>query len=132
MLAPVVSVLLSVHNGERYLAAALDSIFRQTLDDLDARIDALAAKISEMERAHPTGIPKSMYPDYERLVAEHNDAVAEQNELLSQHRALRDDYQQRVRAHNVRVDATNATVAEGPLCVMLPTWLAPARCAGGE
>ena len=33
--APLVSVLLAVSNGERYLRAALESILRQTVSDLE-------------------------------------------------------------------------------------------------
>ena len=35
--APSVNILLSVYNGEKYLAAQLDSLFAQTYNDLCSR-----------------------------------------------------------------------------------------------
>ena len=71
-------------------------------------------------------------PEYQRLVSEHNDLVAEHNEQLASQRRLRDDYEDRIRRHNQRVDEANAVAGESPLCGVLPVRFRPGACGSGE
>src|SRR5689334_9741826 len=53
----------------------MDSTDRST-DDAEQRVKELDAQITAMEREHPDGVWGSARPEYERLVAERNDAAA--------------------------------------------------------
>jgi len=104
----------------------------RSLDESEARLASLAGRISAIERQYPNGIPRSIYPEYTRLLAEHNDAVATHNALVARHGALSSGYEERVGRHNARVDAANRLAARGTVCSLLPQWLQPRGCAGAE
>ena len=88
----------------------------------------LDARITAIEHEHPGGIPDSIRPEYARLVAEHNDAVALYNDLVARQRRLNDDYKAQVDRHNARVaDANTYAAASGP-CSFLPVWLRARIC----
>ena len=62
--APLVSVLVAVSNGERYLRAALESVLRQTVTDVellvvdDGSTDATPAILGGVDRRSAAGAPK--------------------------------------------------------------------------
>jgi hypothetical protein len=104
----------------------------RVLDDSRAHIDALAARIGAIEREHPGSIPRSIFPEYQRLLDEHNRAVVAYNDLVARHRTLRDDYSTRVDHHNTGAEAANAVARGGALCAAIPPWLRPRSCDGVE
>ena len=94
----------------------------------ERRADLEDARITAIEHEHPGGIPDSIRPEYARLVAEHNDAVALYNDLVARQRRLNDDYKAQVDRHNARVaDANTYAAASGP-CSFLPVWLRARIC----
>jgi hypothetical protein len=109
----------------------LDALDR-SIDDSEARLAALEARIVSIERMHPAGIPPSIHADYARLVSEHNEVAADHNALVARHRDLRGTYRDRVDRHNARVEEANSEVARGPLCALLPERLRPTACPGGR
>src|SRR6266403_601509 len=119
----VVAIGEDLNDQRRGIAAAeteLDATDR-TIDDAESRVRELDARITAIEHEHPGGIPDSIRPEYARLIAEHNDAVARQ-------RRLNDDYKAQVDRHNARVaDANTYAAASGP-CSFLPVWLRARIC----
>ena len=109
--------------------AELETLDR-SLDESEVRLASMVGRITAIERQYPNGIPRSIYPEYSRLVAEHNDAVAEHNALVARYGALRSGYEERVGRHNARVDTANRLAARGTVCSLLPEWLQPRGCAG--
>src|SRR5436190_1916420 len=101
----VVAIGEDLNDQRRGIAAAeteLDATDR-TIDDAESRVRELDARITAIEHEHPGGIPDSIRPEYARLVAEHNDAVALYNDLVARQRRLNDDYKAQVDRHNARV-----------------------------
>jgi septal ring factor EnvC (AmiA/AmiB activator) len=111
--------------------AEMDSTDRST-DDAEQRLRELDARITAIEREHPGGVSGSDRPEYERLVAERNDAAAIYNELIGRQRRLHDDYKAQVDRHNERVaDANSYAAGIGP-CALLPEWLRARVCGEPE
>ena len=109
----------------------MDETDRST-DDAAERVRELDAQITAMEREHPDGVWGSARPEYERLVAERNDAAAAYNELIGRQRRLHDDYKAQVDRHNERVaDANSYAAGIGP-CSLLPEWLRTRVCSEPE
>ena len=109
----------------------MDETDRST-DDAAERVRELDAQITAMEREHPDGAWGSARPEYERLVAERNDAAAVYNELIGRQRRLHDDYKAQVDRHNERVaDANSYAAGIGP-CSLLPEWLRTRVCSEPE
>ena len=109
----------------------MDETDRST-DDAAERVRELDAQITAMEREHPDGVWGSARPEYERLVAERNDAAAVYNELIGRQRRLHDDYKAQVDRHNERVaDANSYAAGIGP-CSLLPEWLRARVCSEPE
>jgi len=107
--------------------AEMDSTDRST-DDAEQRVRELDSQITAMEREHPDGVWGSARPEYERLVAERNDAAAIYNELIGRRRRLHDDYKAQVDRHNERIaDANSYAAGIGP-CGLLPEWLRARFC----
>ena len=105
----------------------MDSTDRST-DDAEQRVKELDAQITAMEREHPDGVWGSARPEYERLVAERNDAAAIYNDSVARQRRLHDDYKAQVDRHNERVaDANSYAAGIGP-CGLLPEWLRARFC----
>src|SRR5262245_62095420 len=61
--------------GIRAAETELDASDR-SIDDAGSRVQELDQQITAIEHDHPSGIPAAMKPEYNRLVQEHNDAVA--------------------------------------------------------
>src|SRR2546428_14165261 len=100
----------------------------RTIDDAESCVRELDARITAIEHEHPGGIPDSIRPEYARLVAEHNDAVALYNDLVARQRRLNDDYKAQVDRHNARVGEANAYAATSGPCSFLPVWLRARVC----
>src|SRR5438876_11272592 len=92
----------------------------RTIDDAESRVRELDARITATEHEHPGGIPDSIRPEYARLVAEHNDAVALYNDLVARQRRLNDDYKAQVDRHNARLAGANAYAAASGPCSFRP------------
>ena len=106
----------------------MDATDRST-DDAEARVKELDAQITAIEREYPNGVSGSARPEYERLVAERNDAAAIYNDLIGRQRRLHDDYKAQVDRHNERVaDANSYAAGIGP-CGLLPEWLRARVCS---
>ncbi len=101
----------------------------RSLDDAESRVRELDVQITAMERDHPGGIPASTRPEYTRLIEEHSDAVALQNDLVSRQRHLNDEYNAQVDRHNARVADANAYAAASGPCSFLPGWIRTRVCA---
>jgi len=109
----------------------MDATDRST-DDAAERVKDLDAQISAIEREHPDGVSGSARPEYDRLIAERNDAAAIYNDLIGRQRRLHDDYRAQVDRHNERVaDANSYAAGIGP-CGLLPEWLRARFCGEPE
>src|SRR2546430_8206889 len=95
----------------------------RSIDDAGSRVRELDARITAIEHEHPGGIPDSIRPEYARLVAEHNDAVALHNDLVARQRRLHDDYKAQVDRHNPRPGEANAYAPPSAPCAFLPLCL---------
>jgi hypothetical protein len=122
-------------DGQR---AGIEAAERE-IDALDPEIDAseaelgeLAARIDAIEREHPDGIPAGLHPAYAALVAEHNQAVARHNDLVSRQRQLHGDYERRVDRHNARVASANSLTTREMTCAALTGWMRPGWCDDPE
>ena len=98
------------------------------IDNAESRVRELDARITAIEHEHPGGIPDSIRPEYARLLAEHNDAVAFHNDLVARQRRLNDGYKAQVDRHNARVAEANAYAAASGPCSFLPVWLRARLC----
>lgn len=126
----VVAIGEDLNDKRRGIEAAeteLDATDR-TIDDAESRVRELDARITAIEHEHPGGIPDSIRPEYARLLAEHNDAVALHNDLIARQRRLNDDYKAQVDHHNARVGEANAYAAASGPCSFLPVWLRARIC----
>src|SRR5438477_606977 len=88
----VVAIGEDLNDQRRGIEAAeteLDASDR-SIDNTESRVRELDARITAIEHEHPGGIPDSMHPEYARLVAEHNDAVALHNDLVARVEVLGD------------------------------------------
>jgi hypothetical protein len=104
----------------------------RSIDESAARVAALDAKLTSLERLHRGGIPPSIVAEYSAAIAERNEAAEEHNALVSRQRDLRGTYQARVDTHNARVAEINSQVGRGPLCALLPEALRPSACKGDD
>jgi septal ring factor EnvC (AmiA/AmiB activator) len=119
-----------LNDQRRGIAAAeseLDATDR-SIDDAESRVRELEARITAIEHEHPGGIPAGIYPEYARLIEEHNDAVALHNDLIARQRRLNDDYKAQVDRHNARVAEANAYAAASGPCSFLPAWIRARVC----
>jgi len=126
----VVAIGEDLNDKRRGIEAAeteLDATDR-SIDDAASRVRELDARITAIEHEHPGGIPDSIRPEYARLLAEHNDAVALHNDLVARQRRLNDDYKAQVDRHNARVGEANAYAAASGPCSFLPVWLRARIC----
>jgi len=130
----LVSMGDDVRDQRRAIDAAeteMDATDRST-DDAEERVKELDAQITAIEREHPEGVSGRARPEYERLVAERNDAAAIYNDLIGRQRRLHDDYKAEVDRHNERVaDANSYAAGIGP-CGLLPEWLRARFCGEPE
>src|SRR5262249_59011375 len=78
------------------------------------------------------GFPATLRPEYERLGAEHNDAVALHNTLIARQRRLNDEYKAQVDRHNARVAEANSYAAASGPCSFLPAWIRTRVCGEGD
>ena len=104
----------------------------RSIDDAASRVHELDARIDALEHEHQGGIPASLRPEYERLVAEHNDAVALHNNLIARQRRLNDEYKAQVDRHNARVAEANSYAAASGPCSFLPAWIRTRVCGEGD
>jgi phage-related tail protein len=126
----LVSMGDDVRDQRRAIDAAeteMDATDRST-DDAEERVKELDAQITAIEREHPEGVSGSARPEYERLVAERNDAAAIYNDLIGRQRRLHDDYKEQVDRHNERVAGANSYAAGIGACSLLPEWLRARVC----
>jgi len=130
----VVAIGEDLNDKRRGIEAAeteLDATDR-SIDDAASRVRELDARITAIEHEHPGGIPDSIRPEYARLLAEHNDAVALHNDLVARQRRLNDDYKAQVDRHNARVGEANAYAAASGPCSFLPVWLRARICGEAD
>jgi predicted nucleic acid-binding Zn-ribbon protein len=111
--------------------SAID-VLDHSIDQSEARLRELSSDISAIERRYPAGIPEAVYPEYSRLVAEHNDAVTRHNDLVTRQGELQGTYAMRVEDHNARVAAANSLATVSTTCAMLPEWLRRSACQTRE
>lgn len=84
MATPAISVAMSVYNGERFLAAAIESVLGQTIGDFeflivdDGSTDATASILRSYERADPRVRP---------IIRENRGLIASLNELVDRARS---------------------------------------------
>src|SRR5437016_13338338 len=84
----VVAIGEDLNDQRRGIEAAeteLDATDR-SIDNAESRVRELDARITTIEHEHPGGIPDGIHPEYARLVAEHNEAVALHTHLVARPR----------------------------------------------
>src|SRR5947208_10652811 len=126
----VVAIGEDLNDERRGIEAAeteLDASDR-SIDNTESRVRELDARITAIEHEHPGGIPDSIHPEYARLVAEHNDAVALHNEHVARQQRLHDDHKAQDDHPNARVGEANAYAAASGPCSFLPIWLRARVC----